>query len=411
MVGAFVAKCNRPAVAGVLSLVAKFGCTATASGAVSSNTEPLFRVTSSFVLALLIAAASLAFFLQTCVNDAHSATQGRMQSLQLRSDPPLPPVIVSSSYIPSALELQWTANIAAWDAELCATLASPAQRDAVALLLNLFDSQEFFEAGTSSHTDLLLRAGNAGLFSQLDVLLEGGEKRTVLLEPLIGMLRDPRTGCRDIRPDAWQPIPGGQLEKKMWHLVSPPVEGIGSVRRSRHGPESSRAVLFDIGATAWGANERHDAHGARWLAGAYATVGVIFEDIYSWEAVQTKATDFFRNAELSDIGRMHFMNWAVSSGDDFDNPWHLLKNITAPQDFVVVKLDIDTPEIEGKLVQQLLEDSGLRRLVDVFYYEHHMHTHDFEWAWGHLGFQQTLKESYDIFVALRKLGIRAHSWP
>ena len=105
------------------------------------------------------------------------------------------------------------------------------------------------------------------------------------------------------------------------------------------------------------------------------------------------------------------MNWPVSSDDSIYNPWELLKNVTATQDFVVVKLDIDTPAVESELVQQLLEDPVLQSLVDVFYFEHHIRTRDFEWAWGRFGYQQTLVDSYTIFTALRKRGILAHSWP
>lgn len=332
-----------------------------------------------------------------------------------RASPPPPRAVVGSIsiYTPSALEAAWSVNIGAWDAELCAILASPAQREAVVLMLKLLDSQERFAAGTPAHADLLRRARDAGYLSRLDLTLEGGEQRSVLLEPLIGMLRDPRTGCSaEAEPnDAWQHIGTDHIEKKMWHLVAPPAQGVDSVRRSRHGPENGRAVLFDMGATAWGANGRHNAHGARWLSGAYAAVGVVFEDIYSWEAMPTNASDFFRGAELDDIGRLHFMNWPVSSGDDLHNPWHLLKRVTAPQDFVVVKLDIDTPAVESELVRQLLADPALHALVDVFYFEHHVRIADFEWMWARFGYHQTLADSYAIFAALRQRGIRAHSWP
>ena len=135
--------------------------------------------------------------------------------------------VVGTSYTPSALEVQWSANVGAWDAKLCAILASPAQREAVTLMLKLLDSQERFEAGTSAHADLLRRALNAGYLSRLDVTLEGGEQRLVLLEPLIGMLRDPRTGCSESNSGVWQSIGTDHIEKNMWHLVSPPALGVG----------------------------------------------------------------------------------------------------------------------------------------------------------------------------------------
>lgn len=333
------------------------------------------------------------------------------------SSAPLFPRVISVTYSPSALEVQWTANIQAWDARLCALLAADDQRDVVALLLRLLDSQERFEGGTAAHSDLLRRAEALGLLSSLDVELEGGERRHVLLEPLIGMLRDPRTGCPEGKRDAWgvsgPPLLGSsQVEKKMWHLVQPPTLGLGSVRRNRGGGESARAVLFDIGSTVWTANGMHDAHGARWLSRAYEAIGVFFEDIYSWEAVPTLATDFFRDASVEDIGRLHFMNWPVTSAlGDSRNPWQLVKRVSSPRDFVVVKLDIDTPDVENELVRQLLEDSELHKLVDVFYFEHHVKINDFEWIWAQFGYKQTLVDTYAIFTALRRQGVRAHSWP
>jgi hypothetical protein len=40
--------------------------------------------------------------------------------------------------------------------------------------------------------------------------------------------------------------------------------------------------------------------------------------------------------------------------------------LTRPEDFVVFKLDIDTPLVEIALVKQLMADSTLQELVDEF---------------------------------------------
>ena len=45
------------------------------------------------------------------------------------------------------------------------------------------------------------------------------------------------------------------------------------------------------------------------------------------------------------------------------NPFTLVKRFATPEDFVVVKLDIDTPSVEGPLARQLLEDTALQALV------------------------------------------------
>ena len=110
------------------------------------------------------------------------------------------------------------------------------------------------------------------------------------------------------------------------------------------------------------------------------------------------AADFFRGATLNEVGRLHFMNWPVDKDEESDrNPLQLLN--ATPQDFVVVKLDIDTPDVETELVQQLLEDVKLHALVGVFYFEHHVRIHNFEWLWGppFNGLSGTLVDSYAFY--------------
>ena len=125
-----------------------------------------------------------------------------------------------------------------------------------------------------------------------------------------------------------------------------------------------------------------------------------------------EASAFFSGASVDDVSRLHFMNWPVSSADgDALNPWTLLRQVAIPEDFVVVKLDIDTPAVEMELVRQLLADKQLQALVDVFYFEHHVSIPDFSWIWKMGEYPQTLNDSYAIFGELRRLGIRASPWP
>ena len=62
-------------------------------------------------------------------------------------------------------------------------------------------------------------------------------------------------------------------------------------------------------------------------------------------------------------------------------------------------------------MSQLLADDGLVGLVDEFYFEHHvskgspMAYH----GWGH-HVPRSLAQSYDLFLRLRRAGVRAHSW-
>lgn len=88
----------------------------------------------------------------------------------------------------------------------------------------------------------------------------------------------------------------------------------------------------------------------------------------------------------------------------------MLKQIVTAEDFVMVKLDIDTPSIENVLVEQLLADKTLQALVDEFFFEHHVDLLPMHNFWGH-PLPGSLADTYHIFSKLRRLGIHAHSWP
>mmetsp|Transcript_48529 Transcript_48529/g.155234 ORF Transcript_48529/g.155234 Transcript_48529/m.155234 type:complete len:106 (-) Transcript_48529:188-505(-) len=103
------------------------------------------------------------------------------------------------------------------------------------------------------------------------------------------------------------------------------------------------------------------------------------------------------------------------------NPLNVMRAVALQGDFVVMKLDIDMNEVEKLLVFQILQSLDLQGLIDEFIWEHHVHRHPLEKAWkGSTGPHEsppsdpyrsaTLEDSYQLFLALRKTGIRAHSW-
>ncbi|HEX7508879.1 MAG TPA: hypothetical protein VF550_19050 [Polyangia bacterium] len=81
------------------------------------------------------------------------------------------------------------------------------------------------------------------------------------------------------------------------------------------------------------------------------------------------------------------------------NPWRILHGMGAlADDYVVVKLDIDNPEIEDALVDQILKSPTLFGLIDEMYMERHAPT-------------DYTKVTYRIFTEMRSKGIRMHAWP
>ena len=94
------------------------------------------------------------------------------------------------------------------------------------------------------------------------------------------------------------------------------------------------------------------------------------------------------------------------------NPLESILKKFDEDDFVVLKLDIDTPEIELPLARQLLEDKDgvYHKLIDQFYFEHHVHMAEAKQFWGQRFMNGTIKESLELFHGLRQKGIPAHFW-
>ena len=104
-----------------------------------------------------------------------------------------------------------------------------------------------------------------------------------------------------------------------------------------------------------------------------------------------------------------------------NNPWRYVRDLVRPEDFVVVKVDIDSPKIEGELMRQLVLDddavksekgnkSRLSQLIDELYFEHHVWGSGLSPTWAGYGMDGDMVGSYTLFSQLRNLGIRAHSW-
>ena len=67
---------------------------------------------------------------------------------------------------------------------------------------------------------------------------------------------------------------------------------------------------------------------------------------------------------------------------------------------------------KNPLAHQLLDDKDgvYHKLVDQFYFEHHVHLGERAPWWGG-SMKGTVQESLDLFGGLREKGIPAHFWP
>jgi hypothetical protein len=110
------------------------------------------------------------------------------------------------------------------------------------------------------------------------------------------------------------------------------------------------------------------------------------------------------------LAAYHWINVGVSADPDSNlNPLKLLLENFREDDLIVVKLDIDTSAIEVPLALQLLKDDRYSKLIDQFYFEHHVLNSELERDWRQ-SMKGTVKESLDLFAGLREKGIPAHSW-
>ena len=98
----------------------------------------------------------------------------------------------------------------------------------------------------------------------------------------------------------------------------------------------------------------------------------------------------------------------------------ILKRTALPEDFVVLKLDIDTTDVELRILERILNEPELHTLIDELYYEFPARVKD-----DFLNDKQsctlhgtnqndnrtvTVEEAMKTMGTLRQLGIRAHFW-
>eukprot|EP00568_Trieres_chinensis_P011650 CAMPEP_0183316588 /NCGR_PEP_ID=MMETSP0160_2-20130417/55426_1 /TAXON_ID=2839 ORGANISM="Odontella Sinensis, Strain Grunow 1884" /NCGR_SAMPLE_ID=MMETSP0160_2 /ASSEMBLY_ACC=CAM_ASM_000250 /LENGTH=354 /DNA_ID=CAMNT_0025482429 /DNA_START=147 /DNA_END=1208 /DNA_ORIENTATION=+ len=145
---------------------------------------------------------------------------------------------------------------------------------------------------------------------------------------------------------------------------------------------TSRLVLLDMGASL-------DFHGKKdqpiiTLLRQYEKMGFIFDHIYGFEVVEKKPEDVFDLLPEEYMKSYHWINVGVTAKEgDKLNPLHSIIKTLDVDDFVVVKLDIDTPSIEFALVSQILHDKDgvYGNLIDQFYFEYHVHLGELAGPW------------------------------
>lgn len=220
-----------------------------------------------------------------------------------------------------------------------------------------------------------------------------GETRREYIEPLVSHLRHPLTGCS--LPD-----------KMKVHLVDRSY-----VVPPQFSADGKKAYLFDAGASTWnsGAGGPSLSFFTSWWQDY---VGVTFDHIEAWEGTTPSEQFYATVPEQWKSKTQYHQKWITTSPDKMPFIPTVIQQSTSKDDYVMFKLDIDSAKVETDIVYYLLHHSDDElQWIDEFLWEHHVDNYLMNHAWGKaVDAKMDISESYEFFLRLRKLGIRAHSW-
>jgi len=210
------------------------------------------------------------------------------------------------------------------------------------------------------------------------------------VEPLAGILRNPRFPC------------GGNSMALKFNIDWLVMADFGNLQGGTN-------RFFDAGCT-------HFSDALNFFTKQYQGRGIIFDEVYAWEYVIQDYEAFWAGVDSEDREywepRVTFYNGIPVTSDKGaeHNVVDKIHRMCKPNDFCAFKLDIDTPEVELPLVQQLLDQaSKTKAALNEFFFEHHVHGIMQHYGWG-ANVAGTFVDSYRIFKKLREMGVRAHSW-
>ena len=172
-------------------------------------------------------------------------------------------------------------------------------------------------------------------------------------------------------------------------------------------------AVFDLGATYFlGSSDplilTSQTMGARWFYNYFSSHFLQFDRIIAFELNQYPPRTYWQQIPDDIIGKFTFINTGIDSTGKF-NPWNILKSIANADDYVIIKLDIDSPGLESELASQILNNQSISSLIDEMFFEMHITVNEMKGFWGTPPGE--LKDAYTLFTKLRQLGIRMHSWP
>ena len=154
---------------------------------------------------------------------------------------------------------------------------------------------------------------------------------------------------------------------------------------------------------------------------AYSQRKISFDAIYGWEATLLEPSNFWTYVPSKWLPYYHFYNVPIESGfSGHHSILRIIDEIAREDDFVSFKLDIDNAAVEIPILQAIIQNSeGISAKIDELFFEFHFDCEMMQFSgWDTpdpkffpKGAKVDRVYAYEQFLALRKLGIRAHVYP
>lgn len=340
-------------------------------------------------------------------------------------------------YHPSAWEKKWAANIAKYELKVCETLKTEFAEENSLYIKSLPKcvpnsnqkgkprqctatsppaphAEGYFPEHIFSKFEYALVCG-ANVDEVWKAPITDAMKRQFsYIEPLVGLLRHPglcaafeKEGETSARAHVTHMFEKDYMVVDGWAAHKDDAFIAPKERRSIR-PGQMMSWYFDLGASFW--NEGLGGASQDWFYETYKHYCIDFDRFNMWESGKSKGALGRIPAEV--LPRYQWFPLPASPDKDSKyNPLNHVMAETTDDDFVMVKIDIDHPETELKLIEQIIESPTLHRRIDELYFEHHVNVEVLGYLWRiPPTFPDRLASSLRIFNALRMKGIRAHPW-
>jgi len=303
------------------------------------------------------------------------------------------------AYHASAMELEWT-QAPPKHGRICSTSHSAHQRRDASVWLNYSQRSH-----GPSRPPTLDEAAVLSWFSCGDGAHEP-------IEPLSGVARHPHfpTGCA-----------GKDQKTNLFDITYLVLKNACMERRS----VGRRNLFFDLGSSEYDSKPVNLNTGAGLFSSIplfhalYARNCIMFHSIFAWEYTQYYPRSYWSNVPADMKAILHFFNEPVVNIGPRENhaeqitmnALQVLEDAATPEDFVVMKVDIDSTDIEVPLVWEIVRSPKLTSLVDEILFEYHFDVSpSFGWGKGRGYDNHTVDDALRLMRELRAVGIRSHFW-